>query len=507
MLNQMQDWQQKVTTFQAMQRASQTMAGANTPEEGIAAIQRSPDAAFVQPLVEQYMQQQYIGAQTAQARQQTNFDALRMAYPQLANAQSTQDVENIINGSAANMDPAVSAAGNSMRQRLIQSLNEGNPNPDTIHTRALRLWLASGMASAEQGYGALGGLPPQAREVTLPGGGRGIAQIGGPSTIGAGQADQTGQPQQPSDTGGVPGAMTPGTMGVGGQQGPGTAGGTQDASGVDQTGVPPGKVAVPGASGRILLDEANAADMNYFEARGKDVATMERDLDKGVTNENNLMLTIHQAEWAMQHFKPGADAGTRATLARVAQVLHLGNNWVDYINQGDLGAYQDFEKVMLGAVMAQVESTLPGGSRLTEREWNEYRRANPQVNTDPRAIYDVFNFWTRRYQMDLMEQNWLNEYKGAKLPMSQWPSAWQQHARELGLFNPSYMVSRGALQGKPIDGLHINRLMEHKNDQGYIDDFNYLFGDNMAQMFINGNFGQMPKGVNSGRQQQPYYGQ
>ena len=209
----------------------------------------------------------------------------------------------------------------------------------------------------------------------------------------------------------------------------------------------PGVPAQPGITGPSVINK------QYLTQRGGDMADYQKNLDSNTKTGGLIMQTLQEGQDALAKFKPGGGASTYAEVGKIAQALGAPQDLVDRISNGDLGASQEFQKLMVNTTMGQIREQLQGvgASRLSQMEFAAFNQNNPNIDTDPRAVQKIFNFWTKLYNRDHAEQQELNKYVSGGGDISQWPSKWQDIAQERGYINPGAGAGP-TKQWKIVDG-------------------------------------------------------
>lgn len=118
----------------------------------------------------------------------------------------------------------------------------------------------------------------------------------------------------------------------------------------------------------------------------------------------------------------------------------------------------EFQKLVVQTTMGQVQQQMPAGSRLNRDEFNIFNSRNPNLDTDPRAVEKIFNFWTRQYQMLHAEQMWLGDFVKKGGNPSDWPRMWQEEAQRRGYISPheaptDFDPKKSATSYKTVDDL------------------------------------------------------
>lgn len=177
---------------------------------------------------------------------------------------------------------------------------------------------------------------------------------------------------------------------------------------------------------------------SYQEGVNKGAVAYKDSLDSRVAVGGTIMQTLQEARDSLSKFNPGGGAEEWAKLAQAAQAFGAPQALVDAIGNKNLAASQEFQKLMVNTTMGQIREQLQGvgASRLSQMEFATFQQNNPNIDTDPRAIEKIFNFWTRLYQKDKAEQSQRAEYiKNGGDPVD-WPAKWQDLAQQQGYINP-----------------------------------------------------------------------
>ena len=182
------------------------------------------------------------------------------------------------------------------------------------------------------------------------------------------------------------------------------------------------------------------------------MADYQKALDDRVKTGQNIMQTIQPAWEALQDLKksdqsPGGLATARMTLAQLAQGLGASPEVVDKISK--LGDTQEFSKLMVNSTMSQITQQLPQSSKLAVSEFNAFSKNNPNLDTDPRAIEKIFNFWSGIQNINKTEQSEMNKYLAKGGNVSEWPEKWQGIAEKRGLVSANPTGSGEAPKERP----------------------------------------------------------
>lgn len=411
-------------TFAARQQMGEIMASAPNTEAGLQQILQSPAAPFAGEFLNSIRaaQQAMVGMQGEQQKQaQSGLEAVMHMLPSVYANPTNGQWQTSMNVATQGLSPyamqASKGAIESIRQGLMENLPaDQNAAAGVVRQRIGALLYSSNM-TPDQMYALGGVIRPQVVQTTGAQG-QPISQVVGGSPFPQGQGGGMGAVQ------GGQGAMQGG-------------------------GAPALNAGVGAAPGSVLGIGPTATQGKYLTDRGTDMAQYQKALDTNVSMGATIQQTIAEARNAMANFIPGGGAETYAKIAQVAQAFGADPKIVDKISNGDLSASQEFNKLMVNTVMGQIREQLSGigGSRLSQMEFQTFSKNNPNIETDPRAIGKIFDFWTRLYQRDVDEQRSMNQYLGRGGDISQWPATWQHIAAQKGYIVPSVTAS-----GAPILG-------------------------------------------------------
>lgn len=186
-----------------------------------------------------------------------------------------------------------------------------------------------------------------------------------------------------------------------------------------------------------------ATEQKYSEARGSKLAEARENLENEVINGATVMKTVGEMRSALKSIDTGGGAEIREKLGGIADALGFPRETVDKIANGDRGASQELQKLMVNTVMAQIKQQLPAGSRMAQQEFQVFQEKNPNLGTDPRAIQKIFNFWTKNYNQSVAQQDWLAEHLESGGKITDWPRLWAKEAQKRGFVNPNLQEDEG----------------------------------------------------------------
>lgn len=464
MFDQILGLQQKLNTqkmfqaqFGARQKAGQIISSAPDLETGLAQAAQDPSvAAFGGEVLNSYRQMQQTLTATQGMQQEQNAHGLQAIVKAAAASINNPSQDNLaknFNTALASMPPEIRArdkeaatslwhsltdgvtSGDDLRKNLIGQFGAAGGTPEALQTmvgaRPVSENLGNRMVFGNQSLFTGGmtpqtslgtGLAPQVTEVPTATGGIQKVIVGGGGASGG----------SPSDGRGMPSA-----------QGNALVGGAQNAP----ASAPSGGNSLGGTP--IGPPSLGKADTEYQSGVGKDMADYRKNLNENVTAGNNIMASISQARDAMQQFRPGAGAETYTQLGKLVQAFGGSQQLVDKVSNGNLAASQEMQKQMVGTAMGQVKQQMDGQGRITQAEFQEFRKNNPNIDTDPRAIEKIFNFWTQTHNRNVEEQKQLSSFKGN---IGDWPAVWQDRQQQLGYTNPVQTQGGAALAATQPQG-------------------------------------------------------
>jgi hypothetical protein len=416
-LNQNRLFQQE---FGAKQRAGQIISSAPDLETGMTQLYSDPQtAAFAGPIINGIRESQRTMLQMSGEKQSQAQGALAQTLKSLGGAiNDPSQLEPLISANLATVSSSVAPEVRSAISSVVRALGEGNPTPTQYQARLGGLMLGTGFTP--DSLRAITGAVPAG--VTFqpvgPGGSLQPLAIGGPAAGGGGAIAPVGV---------AGGGGNPLTIRTAPTTAPGAGSLTAPSPTGPSAGTPPGGIAGP------TLDQ-----QQYLSDRGKQMAQYQTELDDSVKTGNSLMQTIQEAKEARDSFKPGGGAAGYARAAQIAQAFGAPNDLVDKIANGNLAASQEFGKIANNFVMGQLRQSLQGigGSRINQQEFEAFTKNNPNLDTDPRAIDKIFQFWSRQHNYNIAEQSALAEAQSRPgFNMLTWPAQWQKIAQAKGMVN------------------------------------------------------------------------
>lgn len=173
----------------------------------------------------------------------------------------------------------------------------------------------------------------------------------------------------------------------------------------------------------------------YLEQAGSKIAEMEENLNKVVESGTGIVQNIGQAREALKNFKPGGGAETFMELSRVAQAFGL-NKLADDLAGGSRAAAQTFQKSIMGVVLPQLKTVMQGLGQMNLAEFESILKANPNIETDPRAMETLIGFVERQVMIAQAKQQGFSRWKTDNRDPLQFEAAWQKALQNKHISKP-----------------------------------------------------------------------
>lgn len=213
--------------------------------------------------------------------------------------------------------------------------------------------------------------------------------------------------------------------------------GPQPQGGVEPVGGTGAQAGGPGGASRggPFPTELAPGQKQFEEVSGTEAGKYKEVLDSRVSSGQQIMTRMEENRKLLERIRTGGGSAIRLRAAKVAQAVGAPTKVVDAITGGDTGAAEEFNKFAVRGSTEDLKQTLAGsiGSKINMMEFDQFRKNNPNLETDPRAIEKIYNFTTKLYKMDSAEQKEFTAWKGKP---RDWQSHWNQRAQELGFFKP-----------------------------------------------------------------------
>ena len=191
---------------------------------------------------------------------------------------------------------------------------------------------------------------------------------------------------------------------------------------------PAQQIAAANGQGGLPLQTPQA--QKFVDARAADAAKEFEGINNRVRTSTQLITNVAEARQALKEFNAGGGTEIRSKIAKMAQAVGMPNNAVDKIAGGNLGAIQEFEKIAAQQAMESLKSSLAtdtsSGGRILQTEFELFRKANPNLDTDPRAIEKVYTFLENQHAKNLREQQESSNYLKKGGDPAEWGVEWSK---------------------------------------------------------------------------------
>lgn len=179
---------------------------------------------------------------------------------------------------------------------------------------------------------------------------------------------------------------------------------------------------------------------DYQSKIGGAFGDYENNLNNRVQQGADLNMRLQESIQAMDKFKAGGGAETRAQLGQIAQGMGMPDSIVSGVSGGNLASMQEFKKLAVQQAMENLKQAVSaggGGGKVTQAEFKIFQDNNPNLSTDPNAIRKIFDFNTRVFNRDLTEQKALRYYINTGGQPANFPSYWAGQSAQQGYTNPN----------------------------------------------------------------------
>lgn len=190
----------------------------------------------------------------------------------------------------------------------------------------------------------------------------------------------------------------------------------------------PTALALPPALPRTMQTSLTPDQEDALKKIGGEVGEYIGDLNKRVRGGQDVLLRIGEMQDLIKHIRTGGGSEFRLAVAKQAQTFGASNSVVDAISGGDTGAAEAFKKYSVAGATEALRNLLIG-SRMTNLEFDQFQKNNPNLDTDPRAIEKMLEFTTRMERLAREEQKEYTKWRG---PVKDWPAKWADIATERG---------------------------------------------------------------------------
>ncbi len=187
-----------------------------------------------------------------------------------------------------------------------------------------------------------------------------------------------------------------------------------------------------------ITTKLSPGEVEYQKGAAKNFEQYEKELNTTTSGLNRMLYVQNEAREALKGFQSGGGQSTYETMARAAQSMGASQRLVDTIARGNLGAIQEFQKLMVQQATFVMTSLLKGGGRFTNAEFLKFQENNPNVNMDPRAIERIFDFNEKQSRIIYNEQEALSKFKklsenNPNMKIHEFPAWWNKQLRKAGV--------------------------------------------------------------------------
>jgi len=233
----------------------------------------------------------------------------------------------------------------------------------------------------------------------------------------------------------------PSPYAAGGASAPRTA---EAARGEEQPSVPPPVQGIPTGQ--------SPQELKYQEQQLSQFNEAEKQIQQNARGAVVVQQRLDEAVDALKDFKTGPGQETMMKLAGLAKFFGRDDLASSIIgNPGSKEAYasaQEFVKLMVPNSLELLRNTLGGQGRITNLEVEQFLKANPNLETDPKAIEKMFNFMKRVGDLAKAEQKAFLSFKrkaekGGKYDVSAFDNDWFDYLKEKGeLTSGAYKIKQ-----------------------------------------------------------------
>lgn len=163
-----------------------------------------------------------------------------------------------------------------------------------------------------------------------------------------------------------------------------------------------------------ILSELPPADQEVLKKIGGAGGQYIDDLQADMSGVQQTLFMTHQLQNILSEWKPGAGTTLKKEIAEVGQFFNLDKELVDKAANGNLADLQKFEKYSLQNAANALRQQLTR-QRITNMEFQQYTRALPNIDSDPRAATDIINNIAKLANLKRLEQaQMIKAYNTAK---------------------------------------------------------------------------------------------
>lgn len=181
--------------------------------------------------------------------------------------------------------------------------------------------------------------------------------------------------------------------------------------------------------------------LKYQEQQLSQFNDAEKQIQQNARGAVVVQQRLDEAVDALKDFKTGPGTEAMSKLAGLAKFFGRDDLAATMLgNPGSKDAFasaQEFVKLMVPNSLELLRNTLGGQGRITNLEVEQFLKANPNLETDPKAIEKMFNFMRRVGDIAKAEQKAFLHYKRqaektGKFDVTQFDNDWFDYLREKG---------------------------------------------------------------------------
>ena len=90
--------------------------------------------------------------------------------------------------------------------------------------------------------------------------------------------------------------------------------------------------------------------------------------------------------------------------------MGMSESTVNSINNGDMAAKQEFQKLAAQTAMETLKQAMGGSGRITQAEFKVFQQNNPNIELDPKAIDKIYTFADKQHIKNFNEQQSYDKY-------------------------------------------------------------------------------------------------
>lgn len=222
-------------------------------------------------------------------------------------------------------------------------------------------------------------------------------------------------PQQDPVTGAVvstPRGATPGLPvlnGAGRQEGGPAQAAPQAPMQAPPQGIPAPQMAPTPASAGVQTKMAPGREA-FLQGQAQNVVEYQKGLNSDAQQIPAQLARLENLQSLLKRFKSGPGVGVRKSITEFAASVGAPKNLLDRLQGGDPAAVQEFEKYTTQQTMDVLRQAIGGQGRLTNLEFEQFLRTNPNFNTYGPAIEHMLKLTKTVMHMKIAEQKAFDQW-------------------------------------------------------------------------------------------------